>query len=88
VDWVEVDVGEGDDKTTMRVDDKEQIELILMKNNEKCFRLTESSPPMTEPLLSELGYLVDTEAAQRILDGTYVCPPGVNVLTCVHRGSM
>ena len=31
---------------------------------------------MTEPLLSEFGYIgVNTEAAQRVMDGNYECPP-------------
>jgi hypothetical protein len=33
---------------------------------------------MQEPLLSELGYLADTPAAEQILNGTYVCPPGTD----------
>jgi hypothetical protein len=36
---------------------------------------------MTEPLLSDLGYLAVTEAAAQILDGTYICPPGTNDFT-------
>jgi hypothetical protein len=36
---------------------------------------------MMEPLLSDLGYLADTEAAAQILDGTYICPPGINEYT-------
>ena len=37
---------------------------------------------MQEPLLSDLGYLADTEAAKQILNGTYVCPPGTDNFTC------
>ena len=33
---------------------------------------------MMEPLQSKLGLLADTDAAQCILNGTYVCPPGVD----------
>jgi hypothetical protein len=29
---------------------------------------------MTEPLVSELGFLADTDAAERILNGTYAVP--------------
>ena len=35
-------------------------------------------PPMVEPLVSDLGYLADTDDAQRILDGTYVIPPDLD----------
>jgi len=36
---------------------------------------------MTEPLQSKLGFLADTNAACQILNGTYVCPPGVEECT-------
>jgi hypothetical protein len=36
---------------------------------------------MTEPLLSDLGFLGTTEASRQILAGTYVPPPGVDSLT-------
>jgi hypothetical protein len=36
---------------------------------------------MQEPLLSDLGYLADTPAAEQILNGTYVCPPGTDNFT-------
>jgi hypothetical protein len=43
--------------------------------------LTETSPPMQKPLVSELGYLANTNAATQILQGTYTCPPGVDRYT-------
>jgi hypothetical protein len=52
-----------------------------MANNAARFCLTEDTPPMTEPLLSDLGYLADTEAAAQILEGTYICPPGTDNYT-------
>jgi hypothetical protein len=45
------------------------------------FHLTEDTPPMTEPLRSELGYLGTVVAARQILVGTYVPPPGVDSIT-------
>ncbi len=36
---------------------------------------------MQEPLLLDLGYLVNTTAAQQILEGTYICPPEVDDIT-------
>jgi hypothetical protein len=56
-------------------DDQATIEWLIIENNSACFCLTENAPPMTEPLLSELGYLSNTEATKQILGGTYVCPP-------------
>ena len=38
----------------------------------------ESTPPMNELLLSNLGFLSDTDATKRILNGTYICPEGVD----------
>jgi hypothetical protein len=35
---------------------------------------------MTEPLLSELGYLVNTDAAKQILGGTYMCPLALTII--------
>jgi hypothetical protein len=52
-----------------------------MANNAARFRLTEDTPPMTELLLSDLGYLADTEAAAQILEGTYICLPGTDNYT-------
>jgi hypothetical protein len=36
---------------------------------------------MTEPLLSDMGYLADMAAAEEILQGTYICPPGTDEYT-------
>jgi hypothetical protein len=52
-----------------------------MENNECWFCMMEATPPMQEPLVSKLGYLGNTEAAKQILNGTYVCPNGVNLPT-------
>ncbi len=54
--------------------DKVSMEEACIAENTARFSQTEATPPMTEPLLSDLGYLADTEAAQRILDGTYEIP--------------
>ena len=52
-----------------------------MENNENHFRLTESTPPMNEPLLSDLGFHSDTDTAKCILNGSYICPEGVDAYT-------
>ena len=49
-----------------------------MENNENRFQLMESTPAMNEPLLSDLGFLSDTDATKHILNGTYICPEGVD----------
>ena len=79
VDWIEVEedgnVDEDGEAILTRYDDQQNVERILMENNSKRFRLTETTPPMQEPLVGLLGYLGNTEAARQILDGTFVCPP-------------
>jgi hypothetical protein len=65
-----VGVRQGDDY--FEYDDQATIERLIIENNSARFRLAENTPPMTEPLLSELGYLSHTEAARQILGGTYV----------------
>jgi hypothetical protein len=74
-----VGTGQGDDYR--EYDDRAMVEQLIMANNAAHFRLTEDTPPMTEPLLSDLGYLADTEAAAQILEGTYICPPGTDDYT-------
>ena len=33
---------------------------------------------MTEPLLDIFGYLANPKAAQQVIDGTFIPPPGTN----------
>ncbi len=51
--------------------DKVSMEEARIAENTVWFSHTEATPPTTEPLAPDLGYLADTEAAQRILAGTY-----------------
>jgi hypothetical protein len=60
------------------VTSKEGIEIACIHENDSRFSQSENTPPMTEPLLSELGLFADTEQAQQILDGTYECPLGTD----------
>jgi hypothetical protein len=55
-------VCQGDDY--FEYEDQATVERLIMENNLARFHLTEDTPPMTEPLLSELGYLANTEAAE------------------------
>lgn len=61
--------------------DKEEIEKALMAEYEAKYRLAEASPFLKEPLLSELGPLALNDNAERILNGTYQCPPGIDKYT-------
>ena len=76
----QVGIGEGEEY--QEFNDKATVERLIIENNTKQFCLMENMLALQEPLLLELGYLGDTEAARRILAGTYVCPPGVDEYTC------
>ncbi len=77
IDWIEMlDKGK-----TVRYSAKEKVEEKIMKVNETKFRKAASTPPMTAPLVGDLGFLGNTDAAKRILNGTYQCPPGVDAHT-------
>ena len=72
-------VGSDDDYT--EYDDQANVERAIIQNNSTHFRLTEGTPAMQEPLLSDLGYFGNMTAAQQILDGTYECPDGMDDYT-------
>ena len=55
---------EGTDPILIWHSDKDTVEARIMENNEKWFWLTESTPPMNKPLLSNLGFLADIDAAK------------------------
>ena len=61
--------------------DKRRVEQAIMQSNAARFCLTEDTPPLQDPLLSDLSYLGITEASKQILAGTYVCPPRVDDFT-------
>ena len=52
-----------------------------MLEYEKKYRLANASPFFDEPLLTDFGQMALTSKAQEVLDGTYICPPGVDHYT-------
>jgi hypothetical protein len=74
-------VGIGEGEEYQEYEDQATVERLIIENHAARFRLTEDTPPMSEPLLSDLGYLANTSAAEEILQGTYVCPPGTDEYT-------
>ncbi len=55
------------------------METACMAENIARFSQAKSTPPTTEPFVTKnMGYLADTEAAQRILDGTYNIPANLD----------
>ena len=72
---------EGADPILIRHSTKDTVEQKIMENNKNRFRLMESTPPMNELLLSDLGFLSDTDTTKCILNGTYICPEGVDAYT-------
>lgn len=75
---VEVQDEEGNYSTKT---EQAEVEHFIMENNEKRFRLTESTPMLQQPLREELGLLAATQAAKQILRGTYKCPPQTDSYT-------
>ena len=63
--------------------EKTSMEDACIVENTYRFSQAESTPPMTEPLVSELGYLADTEAAERILEGNYAIPDDLDPYTAM-----
>ena len=43
--------------------DRRWVEQAIMQNNSTRFHLTEDTPPLQDPLLSDLGYLGIMEAS-------------------------
>ena len=72
---------EGADPILIWHSNKDMLEQKIMENNEIRFQLMESTPPMNELLLSDLGFLSDTDATKCILNRTYICPEGVDAYT-------
>ena len=57
---------------------KEAIEEACLRENDQRFRLASDTPMLQEPLISDFGPYGVTEAAQQVLDGTYVPPEGTD----------
>ena len=74
-------VGMGSGSNYREYSDRRRVKQAIMQNNSTRFRLTKDTPPLQDPLLSDLGYLGIMEVSQQILAGTYVCPPGVDEFT-------
>ena len=62
-------------------DDQEGVEEGLTDHLREHFTLTAMTPPLQEPLLSELDLLGITDEAKQILEGTYECPEGFDEYT-------
>lgn len=72
---------QNEDGTYTRVKIQTEVEAALMQNNEKRFRLTETTPFMQEPMQSVVRFLGATDAVKGVIAGTYVCPEGTNEFT-------
>jgi hypothetical protein len=56
-----------DDGIRRECDTKTTVEDACIRENTSRFSQTEGTPCMTQPLLSDLGYLADTDHADDIL---------------------
>jgi transcriptional regulator of NAD metabolism len=68
-----IEVAQGD--MILEVTGQEDVKRYRMEMCEAQFPLMENTPPMTAPLLSNLGFMVMTMEARQILEGTYEPPP-------------
>ena len=55
---------------------KEDVEQACMRENERKYTQTERTPFFPAPLQQEIGLIGDSDACERILQGTYIPPPG------------
>jgi hypothetical protein len=63
------------------VTSKEDIEDACIEENISRFSQSNNTPLMQEPLLSLIGYLANTQAAEDILQGTFETPPETDKYT-------
>jgi hypothetical protein len=63
------------------VDNQEEVEAAIRQNNERRFCLTETTTFMQEEWQNEVGFLGAMEAAQQMIQGTYICPEGTDEFT-------
>ena len=63
------------------MNNKDDMERAILRENEHCFRQASDTPFLQEPLLSAIGPLADTPAADEILAGVYDIPDGVDEYT-------
>jgi hypothetical protein len=71
-----IEVAQGD--VILEVTGQADVERYTMEMCEARYRLTENTPPMTAPLLGDLGFMGTTAAARQILEGTYEPPPTID----------
>ena len=67
-----------EDGTKFEVDTQEGLIAAATPSFLKRQQQTEGTPFMTEPLLSEIGYLADGPAVDSIIDGRYIPPHGTD----------
>ncbi|CAB9523139.1 hypothetical protein SEMRO_1382_G267910.1 [Seminavis robusta] len=60
---------------------KESIEEVMLEVNSTKYQQCMNSQFMQDPLLSELGYIGNTDTAEEILQGSYQCSPVLNQYT-------
>ena len=61
--------------TRIQCNTQHSMENACFQENETRFSQSESTPPMQEPMLSELSYLAEHPAAEEILKGSSYEPP-------------
>ena len=67
-----------DDGSRVECNTQHAMENACFQENETRFSQSETTPPMQEPMVSELGYLADTPEAEQVLQGCYLPPEGTD----------
>ena len=68
-------VGMGSGSNYREFLDNRRVEQAIMQSNAARFHLTEDTPPLQDPLLSDLSYLSITEASKQMHPGRNLCMP-------------
>ena len=67
------------DGTEIELHTQEDMVPAMVLSKRQCQQECLGTPSMSEPFLSDFGYLANTPAAQEVLDGTYVPPAGMDL---------
>ena len=63
---------------------REKVELEIMKNNQRKITKNHATPPYGGTLLGHLGKLGGGKYVQQILEGEYACPPNLDKYTAAY----
>jgi hypothetical protein len=65
----------------MFLDTQAAVEKAIMETIDLRYQLTHSTKFLQDPLLTTVGLMGTSLAAKQILEGTFICPAGVDDMT-------